>query len=269
MLMRENCRVMPPNQLWYQFRSQMTSRAMISSGDQLKSFYPKWYDYLNSKQQVIQLDLKQSDQRMEFDKYLDDADLLITSHMNSSLKKLNFTWDYLSEKHKNLSLLHIYSYRDENRPGHDLNFQFHHKGLVEPPTMPHSLYGDILGAERIASLAAMMLLTSHTPTCEKIYLCDPVRELAAPIQYGATGNIHGPLSGGLPTYNLYECKDGWIALCALEIHFQERLCSDLKTSNVTKDLLVKFFKGKSVTESLRWGKYLGVPISSSLDHDPL
>lgn len=237
------------------------------SGDQLARYSAAWYGRLHHNQTIIAFDLKSEVGRQSFDDLLASSDLLITSSLSQTLSKLQLNWEALRERHHRLSLLQIFSYPDESRPGHDLNFQLHCEGLVQPPTMPRSLYADLIGAERIAAVAAMMLHQS-SPVHDKVYLCDVVRELSMPIKYGATSS-EGPLGGSLPGYNLYQCKDGWIALCALETHFLALLCKYLQVDNPSKDYLVKYFREKHVREALELGQRLGIPISSTSDLDPV
>jgi alpha-methylacyl-CoA racemase len=237
------------------------------AGDQLQLYYPAWHHRLHANQTIVTLNLKSESDRQSLDRLLSSAHLLLTSSLSNTLAKLELDWKRLQARHKQLSLLQVFSYPDENRPGHDLNFQLHSDGLLTPPAMPRSLYADLIGAERIVAVAAMML-HHPTPVYDKIYLCDAVRELSIPVKYGAT-IAEGPLGGSLPGYNLYQCKDGWIALCALEPHFFSALSKDIQIENLSKADLVEYFSRRPVSEALAMGRRLSIPISSTSDLDPM
>ncbi|OFZ11592.1 MAG: hypothetical protein A2Z20_03135 [Bdellovibrionales bacterium RBG_16_40_8] len=229
-------------------------------GDQLNHYFSDWYKELNAGQKIIQFDLKDENARELFANMLSQADLLITSQLEKSLKAMQLDWPYLNKRHPQLSVLQIFSYEDENRPGHDLNFQLNNS-LVDPPHMPRTLLADLMGAERACAIALILLLSKTPPRCEKIYLNKVAKELSLPVRYGATVG-DGPLSGNLANYRYYECKDGWIALCALEKRFLEILKRELSIKNLSQSSLNDFFSSKTVASALEWGIKIGVPISA-------
>jgi alpha-methylacyl-CoA racemase len=231
------------------------------AGDQLQHYYPKWYENLNAGQNIYKIDLKDPKGRKDFDTLLSKSDLLITSGLASSLTKLDLEWSTLHRKFQSLSLLQIFSYESEDQPGHDLNFQMNHN-LVHPPDMPRTLSVDLMGGERAASLALIMLLGSEGPRCEKVYLNQVAEELSSPIEFGATGD-KGLLSGDSPLYGFYECCNGWVAVCILEKHYVKIVQQELKVEKFTRADLVQYFSQQTVENVLKWAKEKALPISGS------
>jgi len=115
---------------------------------------------------------------------------------------------------------------DENRPGHDLNYQSE-MGLITPPHLPRTLLADLAGAERAVTAAlALLLACRRGEAYAEISLAEVAWDFAAPLRYGLTspGSF---LGGGFSGYNLYRTADGWITLAALETHFWERCTREL------------------------------------------
>ena len=227
-------------------------------GDPLNHYYPKWYQKLNSEQKTLAVSLKTNEGRQEVMSLIKEANLVITSQLTKTLEKFNICWKDISSQSKNTSLLQILGFENENQPGHDLNFQAKSK-LLSPPQMPKTLVADMCGAERIVSTAIAMLMLDQ-PTHQKVFLSKVASDLAEPIAHGATLG-KGPLSGHLPYYGMYECKDGWIALCALEPQFQAKVNNELGESSDMKAALKDWFKIRDKAQCITWGEKLGIPLN--------
>lgn len=128
------------------------------AGDPLAAVARAWYDELVADQEIVVLDLKQSEQRGRLDDYLADADVLITAMRPSALSRLDL--HRLSETHPALVHVEIVGYDGDAAevPGHDLTYQATH-GTLCPPTMPLVPVADLLGAERAVSAAVAGLLS--------------------------------------------------------------------------------------------------------------
>ncbi len=62
------------------------------SGDPLMRYSPEWYERLVEGQQVVKLDLKDSNQRRQLDELLKYSHLLITSMRLGALERLALDW---------------------------------------------------------------------------------------------------------------------------------------------------------------------------------
>jgi crotonobetainyl-CoA:carnitine CoA-transferase CaiB-like acyl-CoA transferase len=125
-------------------------------------------------------------------------------------------------------------------PGHDLTYQAE-VGLVPGLDLPASLFADMAGA-LLASEATLQAVlqqkTSGRGSCREVALSEAAHWLALPRQWKMT-TPEGPVGGAHAGYKLYSCKDGRVAVAALEPHFAQRLCeaAGLSISHPVRDLL--------------------------------
>lgn len=194
-------------------------------GDPLERYSPGWYGRLNQGVEVRRLDLKSEADRATMATLLGAADLLVTAQRPSALARLGLDAPALARFPR---LCHVaivgHAAPREESPGHDLTYLAEH-GLVRPPALPATLFADMAGAERVVSTALALVIArerdgrSHAATSA---LADAAAFLAQPLAEGLTRG-GGLLGGRSPSYNLYAAKDGWIAVAALERHFEQRL----------------------------------------------
>src|SRR5258708_21383258 len=109
--------------------------------------------------------------------------------------------------------------------------------------MPRTLYADIAGAERAVSTAlALVIARDRTGNGQRVMcaIADAAAALAQPLQEGLTrpGAI---LGGGNPAYNLYAAREGWVAIAALEPHFEKKLGDKFALGPVTREPLTPLF----------------------------
>jgi len=235
-------------------------------GDQFGQFCRGWYDQMVQGQEILQLDLKATNGLEYLDDLLAEADVFITSLRPSALARLGLDWDALKEKFPRLCHVEIIGYPHpyEDKPGHDLTYQAE-AGLVSPPGLPRSLYSDLFGAQR-AVQAALLLLLNRNQTgiggSYRVSLAEVVQELSLPKEFQLTGAGQW-LGGGLPHYNLYQTRNGWIALAALEDKFWSNLISvlDLSGNRITKEVLEAVFILKETDHWLALAEEYDLPIS--------
>jgi crotonobetainyl-CoA:carnitine CoA-transferase CaiB-like acyl-CoA transferase len=148
----------------------------------------------------------------------------------------------------------------ENEAGHDLTYQAS-LGLLTPPHMPRTLLADMAGAEQAISSALTLLLARERGQgagYAEVPLSEAADWMAQPLTYGCT--VDGAtLGGGIPEYNIYPARSGWIAVAALEPHFKERLESALEIS--TAEEYRQAFLNKTDAEWQRWAQERDIPIA--------
>src|SRR5579885_461832 len=83
-------------------------------------------------------------------------------------------------------------------------------------------------------------LSTHT----EIAIADGARALRAAYEHGLTAP-GGPLSGSFAGYGLYRTADGWVALAALERHFQDRVVASLGVASLERPALEQRFIERS------------------------
>ena len=193
-------------------------------GDALEAAAPAWYRALVADVRVERIDLRCAQARLLA--HLAGADLLLTSMRPRALQAAGLAWDELHATFPRISHVAIVGEGGANgdRAGHDLTYQAR-AGLIAPPAMPRTVIADMFAAERAVS-ASLVALYARERGGEgaryEIAIADGAAALADAVRHGLT-TADGPLGGALPYYGLYRTADGWIALAALEPHFQTRL----------------------------------------------
>lgn len=217
-------------------------------GDALAAAAPDWYASITERVEVLRLDLKAAGARARLETLLEPADVLITAMRGSALERLGLSWPQLHERHPRLCHVALAGEAapNDDRAGHDLTYQAL-AGLVDPPAMPRSVFADLFAAERAVTAAYRALFERERTgagTRAEIPIAEGAAHLADALRYGLT-TPDGPLGGALSVYRLYETADGWIALAALEPHFQARLRDALHLESLDAAALSRRFAERS------------------------
>jgi len=188
-------------------------------GDPLAAVSPAWYRELRAGQEVVRLNLKADDDRAALDDLLGQADLLLTATRPAALDRLDLSWPRLHARFPRLARVAIVGppASHAGAPGHDLTY-LAPLGLLSPPELPRTLLADLAGAGRAVEAALALLYArerDHVAGHVEVSLADAAGLFADPLRHGLT-RPGGALNGGLPEYNLYSTREGWIALAALE-----------------------------------------------------
>ena len=238
------------------------------AGDPMERFNAAWYRNLHLGMSIGRLDLKSEAGRNAMDKLLDDADLLVTAQRASGLQRMGLAAEHLARRHPRLCHVAITGHASptDELPGHDLTYLAAH-GLVTPPAMPRTLFADMSGAERAVSTALALLVArartgkGHHATSA---LADAAAFLAQPLYEGLT-RPGALLGGGNPAYNLYAAREGWIAVAALEPHFEKKLGDKFALASLTIDALRGLFATHDADYWEEWGRRNDVPIVAVRD----
>jgi crotonobetainyl-CoA:carnitine CoA-transferase CaiB-like acyl-CoA transferase len=213
-------------------------------GDALERAAPAWYAALTTGMQVLRLDLRAPQARARVDGLLESADLLLTAMRSSALSRLGLEWADVHGRYPRLCHVEIVGEAPphDDRAGHDLTYQAQ-AGLLDPPAMPRIIVADLFAAERAVAAAYRVLLErerTQRGARAQVAIASGASALADSLRYGLTTR-DGPLGGALAVYRLYETADGWIALAALEPHFQARLREALGVDSLELEALAVRF----------------------------
>jgi alpha-methylacyl-CoA racemase len=244
------------------------------SGDPLAAAAPEWYARLTRKVRVVRMDFKNDTSRTELDRLLGEADLLITAMRTGALQRLRLGWDDLHLRYPDLCHVAIVGEAPPNddRAGHDLTYQAR-AGLLAPPAMPRTVFADLFAAERAVTASLLALYERDrkgVATRHDVAIAQGASMLADAMRYGLTP-AGGALSGALPIYRLYATSDGWIALAALEPHFQQRLRDALEIEELDSASLQTLFAQHPTTH---WEKLAAehdlplAPVNDAADAAP-
>ena len=211
------------------------------AGDPMRHYTPEGYTQLHAGVKEITLDLKDARGQEALHKRLAQTDILLTSFRPSALRKLGLDWKALHKRHPQLSLVQVVGAPGPlaEVPGHDLTYQAE-VGLVPELALPASLFADMGGAlmaSEAALQATLLQKTTGKGTLHEVALSTAAAWLAMPRDWQMT-TPKGPVGGAHAGYRIYPCKNGRVAIAALEPHFAQRLCeaADVKIAHPVKDL---------------------------------
>jgi crotonobetainyl-CoA:carnitine CoA-transferase CaiB-like acyl-CoA transferase len=211
------------------------------AGDPMQHYTPSGYDLMHKGVKHLTLDLKTPAGQAALHKVLPKTDVLLTSFRPSALTKLGLGWRTLHKQYPALSLVEVVGAPGPlaEIPGHDLTYQAE-VGLVNGMDLPPSLFADMGGALMAseAALKALISLKSTGKGCRhEVALSDAAAWLALPRQLRMT-TPEGAVGGAHAGYRIYACKNGRVAVAALEPHFAISLCeaAGIKLEHPVKDL---------------------------------
>jgi crotonobetainyl-CoA:carnitine CoA-transferase CaiB-like acyl-CoA transferase len=198
------------------------------SGDPMQRYSQPAYAELQSGIKVITVDLKTEAGQKVLHRELAKSDVLLTSFRPSAIEKLGLAWKTLHRLYPGLSHVAIVGSPGARaeEPGHDLTYVAD-SGLVPGLELPATLYAD-MGGSLTASEAVLQAVLSQRNSGKgvrlEIALSSAAQYLALPRQWGLT-QASGFVGGAHAGYRVYECKDGRVAVAALESHFAAALCA--------------------------------------------
>ncbi|GLS13052.1 hypothetical protein GCM10007935_04800 [Hydrogenophaga electricum] len=199
-----------------------------TSGDPMGQYNAQGYGQLHAGIRVVTIDLKSEAGQARLHQALARTDVLLTSFRPSALQKLGLGWKALHRQHPALSVVAIYGAPGERaeEPGHDLTY-LADAGLVTGLDLPATLFADMGGA-LMASEAVLQAVIQQQRTgkssFQSVALSDAAAWLALPRVWGLT-QPSGSVGGAHAGYRVYPCKNGRVALAALEPHFAAALCA--------------------------------------------
>lgn len=201
-----------------------------STADPMGLYKPAAYDAMHAGVRQVRADLKTAKGQAVLERELAKADVLITSFRASALRKLGLDWPTLHTRHSELCMVSIVGARGAraDEPGHDLTY-LAENDLVTGLDLPATLYAD-MGGSLLTTEAVLSALLRRASAAgqgqgvfQEIALSDAAGYLALPRQWGLT-TPDGAVGGAHAGYRIYPCKNGRVALAALEPHFAQRLC---------------------------------------------
>ena len=202
------------------------------AGDPMRHYAPNAYAALHQGVRISSADLKTAAGQKTLHRELAKADVLLTSFRPSALVKLGLTWRALHKQYPQLSQVAIVGGPglEAEAPGHDLTY-LAENGLLTGLDLPATLYAD-MGGSLMASEAVLQAVLHKSAASKaakwgvyfEVALSSAASYLALPRTWGLT-TPGAAVGGGHAGYQIYACKDGRVAVAALEPHFAARLCA--------------------------------------------
>ncbi len=201
-----------------------------STGDPMSVYSPQAYAALHVGVRVRPADLKTGQGQRVLQQELARADVLLTSFRPSALAKLGLGWRALHKQFPALSQVAIVGAPGARAeaPGHDLTY-LADNDLITGLDLPATLYAD-MGGSMLAVQAVLQAALHQRSGDQKgggmyleVALSEAAAQLALPRLWGLTAP-GATVGGGHAGYRVYACRDGRVAVAALEPHFATRLC---------------------------------------------
>ena len=199
------------------------------SGDPMRHYNQAAYDQMHEGIAVRKADLRTAEGQEVLQRELAETDVLMTSFRPSAFKKLGIDWETLRARYPALSQVAIVGSPGERaeEPGHDLTY-LAENGLVPGLELPATLYADMGGSLMATEAVLQACMLRRSAQSQGIFievaLSVAAGYLALPRQWGLT-QPEGWIGGAHAGYRVYACKDGRVALAALEAHFAAALCA--------------------------------------------
>ncbi len=206
------------------------------SGDPMGHYNKPAYAQLHQGVKVLAADLKTEAGQELLHRELAKTDVLLTSFRPSALDKLQIGWKKLHRLYPSLSQVAIVGAPGARaeEPGHDLTYLADNgliNGMDLPPTLYADMGGSLMAAEAVLG-AALRRNERYTGSGDvhprgvfiEVALADAAGYLALPRTWGLTQPT-GSVGGAHAGYRIYPCKDGRVAVAALEPHFAAALCA--------------------------------------------
>jgi len=234
------------------FKLEPPLNASGNSSDPMFLYNQQGYAQMHEGISMLYADLKTEAGQKILRKALSKANILVTSFRPTALKKLGLHWPTLHREYPQLAMVAIFGASGDRaeEPGHDLTYQAEHD-LVSGTSLPATLYADmggsLMASEAILQARLEQLQRGRSVRLE-VALNDAAGYLGLPRSWGMTGPGTA-VGGGHAGYRVYPCKDGRVALAALEPHFAARLA---RAANLPDGSLEAMYDPSTRTAVAKW-----------------
>ena len=243
-----------------------------ASSDPMAQYSVTAYQALHQGIRRVVANLKTDTGQAKLRQLLESTDVLLTSFRPSALRKLGLDWKTLRKTYPALSMVAIVGSSGERaeEPGHDLTY-LADAGLVSGLSMPPTLFADMGGALLASEVVLQATLTAQRSgkgNFQEVALSDAAAWLALPRTWGLT-LPHAAVGGAHAGYRVYPCKDGRVALAALEPHFAQALCQAAGVAiqgystlfePVTHEAIAAFMAGRTRRQLERLAAQKDIPL---------
>ena len=235
-------------------------------GDYARSLSPELFEVVNRGKKSITLDLRQTEDQQRFKTLVKTADVVIESFRPGVMDKLNCGYQTLQSLNPQLVYAAITGYGQTGpyveRAGHDMNY-LATAGVLDqigragaPPALSNVQIADLAGGAMNAAIGILAAVIgakqSGQGTFVDVSMTDGALAMNTVALAGLNKTATAPkrgadmLSGALPNYSIYRCRDGkYIAVGALEPQFFIRVLNGVWDSVPAplRHPINKLFKG--------------------------
>lgn len=232
--------------------------------------YGAFFAGLNRNKRSIALDLKREEGLDAAKRLVASADVVIESFRPGVMARLGLGYEVLSEADERLIYCSISGFGQDGplatRAGHDLNFMarsglLDQNGVVgEKPGMPGFQLGDIAGGALYAAVGILGALYHRERTGEGQAVDISMTEGALSFHLAVHASLaagqpqsrgEGMLTGGLPSYDVYQTGDGRaLAVAPLEPKFWDQFVEAIGAPELAPDGMAQGEQGRRTKEEV-------------------
>lgn len=227
-------------------------------GDYTRTLSAELFALVNRNKRGMTLDLRKPEGQAVLKRLVRDADVLMESFRPGVMAGMGLDYDTLKAENPKLVYCSLTGYGQDgpyrDKAGHDMNY-LGYAGVLEQigpaghgPVVPNVQIADLAGGGLTAAVGILAAVIKARSTDEGSFVDISMLDGSMALQvmalatYRTMGKTQARgedmLTGGLPSYDIYECKDGkHIALGALEPKFWAGFCAAVGRS----DLVAKQF----------------------------
>lgn len=221
-------------------------------GDYTRSMSPELFNLVNRGKKSVTLDLRQPEAVATFKRMVAQADVVLDSFRPDVMTKLGCGYDALKQINPRLVYAaltgygHTGPYRD--RAGHDMNYRGYAGELDQSgyrgsePSVGNFQVADLAGGALTCAIGILAAVIGARASGQGAFVDVGMLDGTLTLQTVALATLrtHGKtqvrggdmLSGALPNYSLYKCRDGkYLAVGALEPKFFKRVLAGLLESS--------------------------------------
>ena len=239
------------------------ARERSANADEAQAKKNAAFNALNRNKRSIALNLKDEAARKVLRELVKDADVFVEGFRPGVVSRLGCDYETLSGTNPRLVYCSLSGYGQDGPysglVGHDINYISvgGALGIIGrpggPPVIPYNIIADFAGGGLHAATAilAAIIARGHTGRGQyvDVAMSDGVAYMLASMMsaYFADGVVPSPgvmtLNGGVPYYNVYECRDGrYISVGCIEPWFWATLCHALGRDDL---ISIQFDESKS------------------------
>lgn len=217
-------------------------------GDYTRALSPALFDIVNRGKKSVTLDLREENDVRILKSMVKEADVLIESFRPGVMDKLGCGYETLREINPKLVYASLTGYGQtgpfRDRPGHDLNY-LGYAGVLDQtglagkrPAMSNVQIADLAGGALTCALGILAAVQGAQRSGSGCWVDVGMLDGTLSLQSMALATLHEQgrtfsrgkdfLTGALPNYNLYRCRDGkYLAVGALEPKFFLRFLREI------------------------------------------
>lgn len=206
---------------------------------------PELFELVNRGKKSVTLDLRVDADRQRFKHLAADCDVLVESFRPGVMERLGCSYDTLRALNPRLVYAALTGYGQSgpyrNRPGHDMNYRGYAGELAQSggrdtgPTVGNFQVADLAGGALTCLIGILAAVIGARGSGRGAFVDAAMLDGTLALQVAALADLralgrssapgHGLLSGAMPNYSIYRCKDGrHLALGAFERKFFVRFC---------------------------------------------